>query len=179
MMLSMSAPKRSKCPCEKRATATLMSDDGKRELLPVCAKCGIIVLHVNGIRERDELAQRSPTTDFKELRDWLARSGGVSSFTLVSVLVPELREFALGACRSSPDAPHDPEDFVRCRKALAFIPNGVARMPEVAAVHPVWKELAANWPELERLYQEEIPTGRGNAPKLYARMQELRGVKRG
>ncbi len=70
--------------------------------------------------------------------------------------------------------PHDPADIGRCFRMLDAIPLREAMEhtpPNPQTVGPVWSRLIAAWGELERLYDEEMPTGR--APKLYARMREL------
>ena len=41
------------------------------------------------------------------------------------------------------------------------------------AAYPEWAPLVAVWDELTALYEEELPSGR--CPKLYDRMQQLRG----
>lgn len=73
--------------------------------------------------------------------------------------------------------PHDPGDFGRCVRMLEAAPElreYLHRMldPEHG---PEWNAIAAAWDELEALYREEMPSG--TAPRLYARLQELRGIK--
>jgi hypothetical protein len=74
----------------------------------------------------------------------------------------------------SPNTPRDPADFGRCYRLLALMPSWRARLPEVAAKHPGWKPMIDAWDELTALYEEEVPLHTGMAPKLYARMQQLR-----
>lgn len=169
-MLSLSAPKGSKCPCGKRAKSTLMSSDGLRPLSPCCTKCGLIFMTFKQMVEADEMTRLVKVTP--ELQKWFATDAGTSSMTIASVLVPALREACLARNHhSGPSVPWDPDDFGRCYRLLKLIPNGVERMPEVAAAHPRWAKLVAAWPELTALFEEEAPSGR--APKLYARMKEL------
>lgn len=92
---------------------------------------------------------------------------GTSSLTIAHVLggVPM-------ASDRHPSEPCDPADFGRCSRLLDLMPGWRERLGEVAERFPRWAGLVAAWPELEALYAEEYP--RGVAPKLYARMQELR-----
>jgi hypothetical protein len=170
-MLSLSAPKGAKCLCGKRAKSTLMSRDSKRELLPCCVKCGLIGLEFIQRRERDE-ATSGGALIAPELQKWFTTDSGMSSMTIASVLVPELRQACLA--RLDYDAgfwPRDPDDFGRCHRLLALIPDGVARLGEVSAAYPKWSRLVAAWRELASLYEEERPNG--TAPKLYRRIKEL------
>lgn len=177
-MMQISAPKGSKCPCGKRATATLMSEDGKRSLMPCCGACGLVCQHFLQLLERDRLAQRG--TSWPEVRKWLVTDSGLSSRTIVWVLIPELRELCEGANGSFHigDAPCDPDDFGRCYRVLKLIPGGAERMGEVGKAFPKqWGRIAPAWPELTALYELEVPNHRGAAPRLYARMKELRGFR--
>lgn len=69
------------------------------------------------------------------------------------------------------DHPLDPDDFGRCYRLLKLFPAWRKRIREMGEVSPQWRRLAKHWRELERLYEQELPTG--TAPRLYARMQEL------
>mgnify|MGYP001585296695 CR=1 FL=1 len=71
------------------------------------------------------------------------------------------------------DVPYDPEDFGRCYRLLQVMPAWKARLQEVVVFCPAWAPLVAAWERLTTLYEEELPTGK--APRLYARMQQLRG----
>lgn len=173
-MLSLSAPKGSKCPCGKRATSTLMSLDGKRALVPCCAKCGLIYMEFRKVVDADEATSGAEISP--ELQKWFATDAGTSSMTIASVLVPPLRQAARARLDGWSDPPRDPDDFGRCYRLLKLIPDGAARMPEVAAQHSHWKGMVAIWGELTALYEEEVPNHLGAAPKLYARMKEVRGV---
>lgn len=62
--------------------------------------------------------------------------------------------------------PLDPADFGRCYRLLREIPAWRARLGEVAAKHPSWAPLVANWDELTALYEEELKNKSGVAPKL-------------
>jgi hypothetical protein len=76
----------------------------------------------------------------------------------------------------SADAPHDPSDFGRCHRLLAasWAAGWRSRMPELATL-PSWRGIAPAWEELDALFVAELPEGTGSAPRLYARLQELRG----
>lgn len=71
------------------------------------------------------------------------------------------------------DVPHDPADFGRCYRLLKSFPEWRGFMYQVAERFKEWGPLVAAWDELTALYEEELPTGKGKAPKLYARMQTL------
>jgi hypothetical protein len=125
--------------------------------------------------DADEATRNAPITP--ELQKWFSTDAGTSSMTIASVLVPGLRQAALARLGDySRSVPLDPDDFGRCYRLLKLIPDGLARMPEVAAEHAPWKGMVAAWGELTSLYEEEAPNHRGNAPKLYRRMKEIRGV---
>ena len=72
-----------------------------------------------------------------------------------------------------PCAPLDPSDFRRCFALMQQVPEIRNYFPEIGVLVPSFKPLLANWDELTALYKEEYKTGR--CPKLYDRMQELRG----
>jgi hypothetical protein len=128
-------------------------------------------MHVLQLVQADSAVPASK--DRSELRDFIVGKSGLSSRTLISVLVPEFAQVCQDVNGRSPlgDNPWDPEDFGRCYRALKLIPGGAERIGEVAKAYPEWAGLAANWAELTALFEEEAPSGR--APKLYQRMQEL------
>jgi hypothetical protein len=108
--------------------------------------------------------------DMPETR-WLAGGDtGISAKTIWEVMTgivpPEMERVGI---------PHDPDDFMRCHRLLEEFPAWRARLPEVAARHPEWIKLVEHWDELDALRQEEIPSGKGPAHKLYARLKELGG----
>jgi hypothetical protein len=149
-----------------------MSELSDRELSPLCMTCGLVTMHVLQLVRADSVVSSS-STEKSELRDFIVGRSGLSSRTLISVLVPELREVCRNVNGRSElgDHPWDPDDFGRCYRALKLIPGGAERIDEVAKAYPAWAGLAANWTELTALYEEEEPSGR--APKLYKRMKEL------
>lgn len=92
---------------------------------------------------------------------------GISSLTIWS--------FFTGQHGGEVGIPHDPEDFGRCFRLLAKLPGWRASLPRLAERFPEWAPLVERWAHMERLYEEELPTG--SAPRLYAFMRPL--VERG
>lgn len=87
----------------------------------------------------------------------------------------------MGGKAKPPFAPLDPDDFGRCYRLLCRVPEWRARIGEMAQYSKEWAGLVSAWDELTALWEEEIGTGfdrrnhNGSAPRLYARMQQLRG----
>jgi hypothetical protein len=79
-------------------------------------------------------------------------------------------------CAGGPTArnehPLDPSDFGRCYRFLRAVPEARDNLHRLKDSGAVWAAYVDHWDEMERLYEEEMPTGR--APKLYALMQRLR-----
>jgi hypothetical protein len=101
---------------------------------------------------------------------------GVSAATIAAVIVPEVADLCEGITGRCWSYPSDPDDFSRCRRIVAVIPDGVARMGEVAEAFPesrAWPRIAAAWPELEDLFIEESAGNWAPPHRMYARMQEL------
>jgi hypothetical protein len=119
----------------------------------------------------------TPKAVIVAVRQALKDYQGLSAATIAGVLVPELEDFADGLCGYGGFGSHpsDPDDFSRCRRIVALIPNGVARMREVADAFPsiAWERLAPAWLELEKLWSDEEMRADRRMPKLYARMREL------
>ena len=103
---------------------------------------------------------------------------GISSTAIWARMMgaPQSGRYAFG------NYPHDPDDFGRCYRLLASIPEWRPRIGEMAAEGEVWARLAAAWDELSALYEEEArtfgvdPAARQfgwRAPRLYARLKEL------
>jgi hypothetical protein len=67
--------------------------------------------------------------------------------------------------------PYDPDDFGRCYRFLRAVPGSKDKMFLVAGTSEEWSTLWGHWDELEKMYEEESPSG--SCPKLRARMQEL------
>ena len=70
--------------------------------------------------------------------------------------------------------PHDVGDFGRCYRFLRAVPKARENLYRLKACGGVWASYVDHWEEMERLYEEEQPTGK--APKLYALMQQLMGL---
>lgn len=84
--------------------------------------------------------------------NWIAgRDIGISSKTIWAVMMGvESGSGPLGS-----DVPHDSDDFGRCYRLLQLIPEWRARLSEVAARHPQWRGVVANWDTLTQLYEED------------------------
>ena len=106
-----------------------------------------------------------------DLLKWvLAGDTGASSKTIVRIAVgvkPAKGDYF--------DAPYDPSDFGRCYRLLKQFPELKKKMHVVAKKCEAFAPLVAHWDELTALWEEESNNGTGRAPKLYARMKELRG----
>lgn len=97
---------------------------------------------------------------------WLASddTGTSSRYLLQETIAPQMMPQATAW-------PADPSDFGRCIRLMEAVPLVREKLSWMAVDGGVWKNLVENWPELENLYREELPTGK--APKLYVRMKEI------
>lgn len=110
-----------------------------------------------------------PSRPAMGLQEWLRSDDtGTSSLTMAAVFF-NAGKYAFNSSRWC--HPLDPADFGRCHRFLDAVPGARDLLPNMAKVSPVWKALIDHWEELTALYIEERP--RNEAPKLYARMQEL------
>lgn len=106
---------------------------------------------------------------------WLASGErGISSEAIVSHLTGE----EVGRW-SGPDHPRDPSDFRRCEVLLRNYPLARRAFPAMKSRSAVWARLVDAWDELVALGEEEVPgifdgPAHGRAPRMYARMRELR-----
>lgn len=108
-------------------------------------------------------------TDIKDrIIDWL-QSGdtGLSSKYMASVCARAGNPQSL-----YPSYPLDPSDFGRCYRFLKAVPEARDNLHKLKDSGAVWSAYVDHWDEMERLYEEEQPTG--SAPKLYALMQRIR-----
>lgn len=136
----------------------------------LCQALGAVMVAVNdagAARLRSEHEAR--IADLDPLERW--RCGvdtGTSSLTMAHAIFglpfPDGR---------GPDLPHDPGDFGRCLRFLEAVPGAREGLAAVCERYPEWGPLVREWDSLEALYREEEPSG--HAPRLYARLQELRG----
>jgi hypothetical protein len=70
------------------------------------------------------------------------------------------------------DYPYDPADFGRCYRFLRAVPQAREHLHKLKDSGPVWAAYVDRWDEMERLYEDELPTRR--VPKLYALMLAIR-----
>jgi len=125
--------------------------------------------HINAITEAANMLEKElnrdsvPAKDGMGLQAWLMSDDtGMSSKYMAYIIK--------GGPRCEPAIPHDPSDFGRCyRFRRAFVPPVPVDL--MAKCGPAWELYVRNWDAMERLYEEELPSG--NAPKLYAMMQRL------
>jgi len=98
---------------------------------------------------------------------WLLNGDtGISSKTIFAVLV--------GATLSKADVPYDSADFGRCYRLLEEFPEWRQRLPEVAAVYPIWGPMVAAWDELTAMYEDGIRTDwEAKGSQMYQRMRQL------
>lgn len=101
---------------------------------------------------------------YERAGEWLfSNDTGISSKTILAVI--------LGFPCDWKSPPSDPSDFGRCYRLLKKIPELRPEMHLMRSEGEVWGRLVDAWDELERLYEEEEPSG--TAPKLYERMKQL------
>lgn len=141
--------------------------------MPVPRKMNAIIEAANDIMAALESDDR-PAKDGVGLSAWLQSddtglSSGHMAFNLAAATNHPARHMTsqYAECRH----PLDPEDFGRCYRMLRAVPEFRPHVGEMAAAGETWAKLASVWLELERLYEEELPTGK--APKLYERMKQL------
>jgi hypothetical protein len=144
------------------------TDASPRHFNAIVGAANLIVEEYN----RDDVK----ATDAMGLRAWLASDDtGMSSRFMAFVLAP------LAGLGSVPNPrndfqdcppPYDPDDFGRCYRLLRAVPELRRHIPAMGTGHgAVWARLAAEWAELEALYEKELPSGK--APELYRRMQAI------
>ena len=131
-----------------------------------CVACAAVVAAERKLAEYE----RGPVAPhLAAYYEWAAGpDSGLSSQAIVQVLTGAR---VLGSWDASHRTPRDPSDFGRCHRMLQRFPELRARLHEISATRPEWTGLVEHWDELTALYEEEAPSG--EAPKLYARIQEL------
>lgn len=110
-----------------------------------------------------------PSVLERKCLEWMLRGDtGISSQSMVAVAcrIPYKTSFGMAA-------PHDPSDFGRCLRLVRQIPEIRNHFDRIGKRIPAFDGILKNWDELAALYDEEAPTRR--APKLYDRIQQLRG----
>ena len=107
---------------------------------------------------------------------WLASGErGLSSEAIVSHLTGQ----QVGRRWGGGDHPYDPDDFRRCEMLLRAYPLARLAFPAMTSRSEVWARLVDAWDELVALGEEEVPgifsgPARGRAPRMYARMRQIR-----
>lgn len=111
------------------------------------------------------------TSEVQRANQWIAgRDVGTSSRTIWSVMQD--------VTPSDADVPYDADDFGRCYRLLALIPEWRGSLPRVARRYPAWSALVREWDRLTEMYERVIgPTGkdwnRAASAALYDAMQPL------
>jgi len=102
----------------------------------------------------------------KKLLEWFcAGDVGESSKAIVFVMC-DLSHVDILKQSWSP-YPHDSGDFGRCYKLLKIFPEWKERILEMECLGEIWRRIALEWKELEKLYEQE------KHDLLYTRLQEL------
>ncbi len=128
-----------------------------------CPKCGSNKLGLGG-----NFGGAPPLTASEgERADWWKCNGehGTSSISIFYAFTGDMLE------SENHDIPHDPDDFRRCKQLLDLMPEWRSRLNGLMGLGRYWLPFIEAWNAMEKLYIEELPTGR--APKLYALMQGL------
>jgi hypothetical protein len=126
-----------------------------------CPHCGSAELGLGGSYD-DAPPLEAP---LMQRAAWWKERGevGISSETIYGAFT--------GSRPQNTNIPFDPDDFRRCKQLLDLIPEWRADLARVAKVYRWWLPFVEAWPDLERMYGEEAPTG--ECPKMYAAMQVL------
>lgn len=67
---------------------------------------------------------------------------------------------------AEPARPYDPDDFGRCHKLLAMVPEFRGRMERMKECGPEWSDLVDHWDELTAMYEAKDEG-------MYKRVQQL------
>lgn len=87
-------------------------------------------------------------TVYSPIIEWLINgSVGISARTMAAV--------ALGVTPKNHGYPHDTDDLSRCLALLECAPEVRLAFPKIAAVSKEWKEIIANWKEIEESFIAE------------------------
>ena len=90
-------------------------------------------------------------TEQQRAIQWIqGRDTGTSSKTIWSVMMDAV-DGDLSSWRY--DTPSDDDDFGRCYRLLALIPEWRGRLPEVGKVFPKWSPLIREWDRLTTLHE--------------------------
>ena len=75
--------------------------------------------------------------------------------------------------------PLDPDDFGRCHRLLALIPEWRPRITEMAKYGREWAGLSARWADVEASYEREVGDRRhGMARETYDLMKAIESASR-
>lgn len=103
-----------------------------------------------------EYLKDAPIED--KIADWFAHGEiGVSSKAIALRLLGRSPEEVIEqAGQGFPTHPSDPDDFRRCHELIERVPEIRARLPEMAAVSPIWTVLVEHWDELTGMLTEAL-----------------------
>jgi hypothetical protein len=90
---------------------------------------------------------------------------GLSSKTMISVFL---------GIPTEGHYPHDPADFLRCKKLLEAVPEVRGSFPEISKISDEWKALIEEWDDIDQTLDREMAQG-DTAPETFKMMQELTG----
>jgi hypothetical protein len=114
-------------------------------------------------------------SEYRAAMRWMADDDtGASSTAIVcaALNIPYQSIFARDA------RPYDPDDLGRCLRMLKRMPWAKRGIDRLARHNKTWRSLRKHWSELSDLMAEEVGIRwekARNAPRTYARMQEVIG----
>jgi hypothetical protein len=121
---------------------------------------------------------RAPLLDFSLFIPWV--NGGERGLSSEAILYRLTGILLSGPYHPGTNHPADPSDFRRCELLLRQVPLARLVFPAMRDVSPTWARFVSEWDDLVALAEEEVPgvfteppRGR-SAPRLYARMQDIR-----
>jgi hypothetical protein len=143
---------------------------GRDQEFPKRTEISIMLAIMKTFGENHEDCEQSEQGDgrfkYTNAREWFESwDKGISALTIFNAFKGH------GQSSMGPNVPHDPADFGRCYRLLKVAPEWRVNLQQVADKHLFWQPFVDHWDTMEKLYEEELPSGR--APKLYALMQKL------
>lgn len=135
---------------------------------PMCAAPNVLMGPSMSAIRKEQAVMTEQTIDDRAVAWMTSFDRGVSSETIWSVMT--------GKTVPSRDYPHDVDDFGRCARLLALIPEWRPRLHLMAGMGPVWEALAARWDEITASMEAEtgIDFSKGRkCPKTYALMRAI------
>ena len=155
-------------PLKMDATGMRLMTAAGKGPCPMCAS-GKPMMGPSMTAIRKEQATMTNRSIDERADAWKASTDcGVSSKTLWGVMT--------GKTVRSHGYPHDVDDFGRCARLLALIPEWRARLHLMAGMGPVWEALAARWDEITASMEAEtgIDFSKGRkCPKTYALIRSI------